>query len=53
MPFSLTNAPTAFMDFMNRVLRTHLDKFAMVFIDDILIYSKDRDEHTAYLRTML
>ena len=39
MPFGLTNASTLFMDFINRVLRTYMDKYAVVFIDDILIYS--------------
>ena len=41
MPFGLTNASTAFMDLMNRVFHPHLDKFFMVFIDDVLVYSKD------------
>ena len=45
MPFGLTNAPTAFMDFMNRVFHPYLDQFVVVFIDDILMHSKDAQEH--------
>jgi len=53
MPFGLTNAPTAFMDLTNRVFRPYPDKFVVVFIDDILIYSNDREEHADYLRMAL
>ncbi|GJY79858.1 putative reverse transcriptase domain-containing protein [Tanacetum coccineum] len=50
MPFGLTNATTLFMDLMNRVCRPYLDKFVIVFIDDILIYSKTQKEHVEHLR---
>jgi len=53
MPFGLTNALTAVMDMMNRVFRTYLDKFMVVFINDILVYSRDKDKHTIHLRTVL
>ena len=45
IPFELTNTPTSFMDLMNRVFRPYLDQFVVVFIDDILVYSKDEQEH--------
>ena len=53
MPFRLTNAPTAFMDLMNRVFRPYVDQLVVVFIDDILVYSKDAQEHEQYLKIVL
>nr|GFC66560.1 putative reverse transcriptase domain-containing protein [Tanacetum cinerariifolium] len=53
MPFGLTNAPAVFMDLMNRVCKPYLDKFMIVFIDDILIYSKNKKEQEEHLRTIL
>ncbi|GKF59028.1 putative reverse transcriptase domain-containing protein, partial [Tanacetum coccineum] len=49
IPFGLTNAPAMFMDMMNRVCMPYLDKFMIVFIDDILIYSKTQEEHVEHL----
>ena len=53
MPFGLTNAPAAFMDLMNRVFRPYLDRFVIVFIDDILVYSKSVNEHRKHMRLVL
>ncbi len=53
MPFGLTNAPTFFMDLMQRVFRAYLDHFVVVFIDDILVYSKDEETHKEHLKMVL
>ncbi|GKB33013.1 putative reverse transcriptase domain-containing protein, partial [Tanacetum coccineum] len=53
MPFGLTNTPAVFMDLMNRVCKPYLDKFVIVFIDDILIYSKSKKEHEGHLKLVL
>jgi hypothetical protein len=53
LPFGLTNAPTLFMDLMNRVFQPYLDKCVVVFIDDILVYSKSYEEHEQHLRQTL
>ncbi|GKA01655.1 putative reverse transcriptase domain-containing protein [Tanacetum coccineum] len=53
MSYGLTNAPVVFMDLMNRVCKLYLDRFVIVFIDDILIYSKSRKEHEGHLKLIL
>ena len=53
MPFGLTNAMAAFMDLMNRVFHPYLDQYIVVFIDDILVYLKDAQEHEQHLRIVL
>ena len=53
MPFVLTNASTTFMDLMNLVFRPYVDQFVVVFIDDILVYSKDRENRDTHLRVVL
>ncbi|GJV88712.1 putative reverse transcriptase domain-containing protein [Tanacetum coccineum] len=53
MSFGLTNAPTVFMDLMNRICKPYLDKFIIVFIDDILIYFRNKKEHANHLRIIL
>ena len=53
MPFGLTNAPEAFMDLMNWVFQPYLDRFVIVFIDDILVYSGSSEERSEHLRIVL
>ncbi|GAU23275.1 hypothetical protein TSUD_281700 [Trifolium subterraneum] len=53
MPFGVTNAPSVFMEYMNRIFHSFLDKFMVVFIDDILVYSKTKEEHKKHLRIVL
>ena len=53
MSFGLTNSPVIFMDYMNRIFRPYLDKFVVVFIYDILIYSRTKEEHKEHLKVVL
>ncbi|KAE9617788.1 putative nucleotidyltransferase, Ribonuclease H [Lupinus albus] len=53
MPFCVTNAPAIFTDYMNRIFHPYLDSFVVVFIDDILVYSRNREEHAKHLRVVL
>ena len=53
MHFRLMNTPAAFMDLMHRVFQPYLNQFVVVFIDDILIYSKTEEEHEDHLRTVI
>ena len=53
MSFRLTNAPAAFIDLMNHVFRSYVDRFVVVFIDDVLVYSKDREDHDTHLQVVL
>jgi glutamate mutase epsilon subunit len=52
MPFRLTNAPAMLMDFRNQVLKSYLDKYVVVFVDDILVYSKSLMDHKQHLRNV-
>ena len=53
MPFGLTNAPAAFMDLMNKVFHLYLNQFMIVFIDEILLYSRNAEEHALHFRIVL
>jgi len=53
MSFSVTNAPGVFMEYMNRIFHAYLDRFVVVFVDDILVYSKSEEEHAEHLKIVL
>lgn len=53
MPFGLTNTQAMFMAIMNKISAPYLDQFSMVFLDDILVYSRSKDEHAQHLKTVL
>ena len=53
IPFGLTNAPVAFMDLMHWIFRSYLEQFVVIFIDDILVYSKTKEDHKCHLRIVL
>lgn len=53
MPFGLTNAPATFMRLMNEVFHDYLDKFVIIFVDDILVYSRMTEEHEKHLKMVL
>jgi hypothetical protein len=53
IPFGVTNAPTIFMDYMNRIFQPYLDQFVIIFIDEILVYSKNPQEHAQHLKIVL
>jgi len=53
MPFGVTNAPSVFMEYMNRIFHPYLNQYVVVFIDDILVYSKSEEEHAEHLRVVL
>ncbi|XP_019056669.1 PREDICTED: uncharacterized protein LOC109116182 [Tarenaya hassleriana] len=53
MPFGLTNAPATFCTMMNQIFHDYLDKFVVVYLDDIVVYSRDLSEHVGHLRTVL